>query len=441
VTAPAPDTASSTLLTRNGPVVLPDAPATRPVIRWSWPIPDGYDVVGSDADDERVFLALSARRDEGSSVWPPAGRVVAVDRASGQPVWSADVPLAPVPYLGSILAVHDGGLLVVEAGQGGPGYAVTLVRRDPGSGESTVLVQRETPWGIVRMVDDQIVFTYGGNGAASTLLDAGGSVRWADIDGDMTGWGATTMTLTWPTWRLVDRATGLVLAGGWGEAIQRDEVLFTVDRPEATMRPMDACDGSCRLTRRAARTGDALCTVPVFTDAELDLVAVTATGDLIVAPWDVPGLPPGRAFDVAAVDGVTGQVRWIADPEACGTAAVDGVVDGVVLQTCDDELLLRDTATGALDRTVDLGYHTWPEGVSYGLAAGPELDTIDGSNIVAPGLTDGAPLWSVPLPYGFAPLDDPSAPALLPVDGALLLVGRAGEPVPQPQVWYLAPSP
>jgi hypothetical protein len=212
VTAPAPDPAGSTLLTRNGPVVLPDAPAGQPAIRWLWPLPDGYELVDSDADDERVFLALSARREEGSSVWPHAGRVVALDRASGQAVWLADVSLVPVPYLGSILAVHDGRLLVVEADDWGPGDAVTIVRRDPASGEPTVLQRRETPWGIVRIVDDQIVFTYGGNSAASTLLDADGSVRRADIGGDVTGWGATTMTLTWPTWRLVDRATGEIVA-------------------------------------------------------------------------------------------------------------------------------------------------------------------------------------------------------------------------------------
>jgi outer membrane protein assembly factor BamB len=436
VTAPAPDSAGSTLLTRNGPVALPDAPAGQPAIRWSWPLPDGYDVVSSDADDERVFLALSARREEASSVWPPAGRVVALDRVSGQPVWSADVPLAPVPNLGSILAVHDGGLLVVEAADGGPGDAVTLVRRDPASGEPSVLQRRETPWGIVRIVDDQIVFTYGGNGAASTLLDADGSLRWAGIDGDVTGWGATTMTLTWPTWKLVDRATGAIVAEGWGEAIQHGDLLFSVDRPEGTMRPIDACDGSCHLARRDARTGDALWTEPVFADEELDLVAITVTGDLIVAPWAVPGLPPERTFDVAAVSGATGQVRWTADPEACETAAVDGVVDSVVLQTCDSRLLVRDTATGALERTVDLGHHTRLEGVPYGLAAGPLLYTIDGSNVVAAGLTDGESRWSVTLPDSL--LDTPR-PAILPVDGALLLVGRAGAPAAQPQVWYLTP--
>jgi outer membrane protein assembly factor BamB len=428
VTAAAPDPAGSTLLTRNGPEVLPDAPTGQPAMRWSWPIPDGYDVVGSDADDERVFLALSARREEASSVWPVAGRVVALDRANGQPVWSADISLAPVPYLGSILAVHDSGLLIVEAQDGD---AVSLVRRDPGSGEPTVLARRHTPWGIVRLVDDQVVFTYGGNGAASTLLDADGSVRWADIDGDVTGWGATTMTLTWPTWKLVDRATGVILAEGSGWAIQHGDLLFSLDLPEGELPPSDACDGSCRLTRRDARTGDARWNEPVVPDEELDLVAVTATGDLIVASSE-----PDRTFDVAAIDGATGQIRWIADPEACETATIDGVVDGLLVQTCDDRLLVRDTATGALERTVDLGYPTSPEGVPYGLAAGPELSTIDGSNVLTAGLADGAPRWRVTLPY---PLHDTSRPAILPIDGALLLVGRAGEPPAQPQVWYLAP--
>jgi hypothetical protein len=43
--------------------------------------------------------------------------------------------------------------------------------RDPMSGDPAVLQRRE------------IVFTYGGKGAASILFDADGSGRWADIDG------------------------------------------------------------------------------------------------------------------------------------------------------------------------------------------------------------------------------------------------------------------
>jgi hypothetical protein len=43
--------------------------------------------------------------------------------------------------------------------------------RDPMSGDPAVLQRRE------------IVFTFGGKGAASILFDADGSGRWADIDG------------------------------------------------------------------------------------------------------------------------------------------------------------------------------------------------------------------------------------------------------------------
>jgi len=434
--------APAVLSTGAGPVRLPAAVTVAPGTRWSWTLPAGYEVVGSGADPERVYLAIAAaptREENGSLIGPAPGRVVALNRPTGEVAWSKEVGL--YPGYGPILAVYPGGVVVVE---GEALYRTFLVRHDPATGEPEVLAEQDAGYGVVQMLDDQILFTYGYNGATSMLVEPDGSVRWDGVDGSVTGWGATTVTLGglhYP-WTIVDRRTGETRMEGSGEAFQAGDRVFSVNRMEGASR-LDPGTGPRTLSRRDPDTGALAWVEPLFTGDEIEFVAATADGDVIVAPWwGVSGPSPQRSFDAAAIDGTTGYVQWLVTAESCATTAVVGVVDELLLLSCDDQLQVREVGNGEIVRAVDHCCASAPEDNGthqpFALAAGPVVYTVAGAAVLATDLARaGAPLWTTDLPDGFR--TRASQPAAVAVDAGLLLVGSAGPADSAAEVWFLGP--
>jgi outer membrane protein assembly factor BamB len=324
------------------------------------PAPDGAPEVLWSYNSETYSYDQSPAVAEGLVFFAPSD-LYAVDAATGEPAWTANIPGSTAPV------VADGVLYV--AGEG------TVYALDPATGDEAWAEEVaddviDTPPAVV----DDIVYVGSRNGSVSALDAEDGDLLWtASVDGQV-GYLAV--------------ADGVVFAV--------DVVYRTGEDPRHALHALDAEDG------------DELWD---FSPDDGDFRAPVAADGLVFGF----GLTGGLLY---ALDAEDGDPRWTAELEAVIRVA-PAVVAGVVYAGNDaGNVYAFDAETGDEVWTVDLGGEVTgaPTVVDEIVVVGTQQGQSGNGDLHALDLDTGDEVWTVPLDggYGFS-----ASPAI--VDGVIYL--------------------